>query len=284
VTLAMLPGGEGPRARSRAGRRVPVVVAAAALLLAPSAARTLDQAARVDAVREYRVEPRDDGPWDLVGRFASWQVAILEKLNRTDTRHMARQDVLVIPLEWHVDELTYSPFPRTYPAAAARPKLLVVDQPAQAFAAYQGGHLVRWGPVSTGRRAHPTPSGLFHLNWRTRGRHSTVNPAWYMEWYVNFHNTRGLALHAYALPGHPASHACIRLLTRDAIWIYEWGGVRALDRRGQLTDPGTPLLIVGQYAFDKAPPWRSLADLARGILLPEVLPRADHVRMSDVGE
>lgn len=280
----MLPGGNDATARSPAGRRLPVVVAAAALLLAMSAARTLAQAGRLDVVRQYRVEPRGDKPWDLGGRFASWQVAILEMLNRADAQHLARQGLLVIPLEWHVDELAYSPFPRTYPAAAARPKLLVVDQPAQAFAAYQEGHLVRWGPVSTGRRAHQTPSGLLHLNWRWRGRHSTVNPAWYMEWYVNFHNTRGLALHAYALPGHPASHACIRLLTRDAIWIYEWADVWTLDRRGQLTGLGTPLLIVGQHAFDEAPPWRSLAYLARGIVLPEVLPRADLVRTSDVNE
>jgi hypothetical protein len=257
--------------------------AVAALLLACSAAWTVAQTYH-DTQLEYRVESRAATEADLVARFAPWQLAILEKLNRADARHLARQDALVVPLAWSTDELRYSPFPVAFPAAMAVPKLLVVDQPAQAFAAYQEGRLVRWGPVSTGRRAHPTPSGLFHLNWRARGRHSTVNPAWYMEWYVNFQNTRGLALHAYALPGHPASHACIRLLTRDATWIYEWGDTWSLGRRGELTHRGTPLLIVGQYAFGETPPWRSLAHLARGIVLPEVLPRADHVRMSDVNE
>jgi len=259
------------------------VPAVAALLLMCSAAWTVAQSNH-DPRLEYRVESRASTEADLKARFAPWQLALLEKLNRADARHLARQDALVVPLAWPTDELRYSPFPVSFPASTAMPKLLVVDQPAQAFAAYQEGQLVRWGPVSTGRPSHPTPSGLFYLNWRARGRDSTVNPAWYMEWYVNFHNTRGLALHAYALPGHPASHACIRLLTRDAIWIYEWADVWILDRRGQLTSVGTPLLIVGQYAFDVAPPWRSLAQLARGVVLPEVLPRADPVRTSDVDQ
>jgi len=149
-------------------------------------------------------------------------------------------------------------------------------QAAQAFAAYEQGRLLRWGPVSSGRRAYPTPSGLFHLNWRSRGRHSSVNPQWYMEWYFNFDNVRGFALHSYTLPGYPASHACVRLLERDAIWIYEWGDGWTLGKRGQVLERGTPLLIVGQYGFDAQPPWRSLEHLARGIDLPEA-PLPNHV-------
>jgi len=36
-------------------------------------------------------------------------------------------------------------------------------------------------------------------------------------------NKRGHSFHQYELPGHPASHGCIRLLERDATWIYDWG-------------------------------------------------------------
>ena len=77
-----------------------------------------------------------------------------------------------------------------------------------------------------------------------------------MEWYFNFHNERGLALHQYALPGRPASHACIRLLERDARWIYEWGEGWELDARGQeVVVPGTPLWILGRYDFERPSPW-----------------------------
>jgi L,D-transpeptidase catalytic domain len=223
------------------------------------------------ATIDYRVERLAETGRDLGGRFTPSQLRILEKLNRADAAHLRRLEYLVVPSVWSDDELHYSPFALQYPAAVSYQKLLVVDQPAQAFAAYEWGRLVRWGPVSSGRRAYPTPSGLFHLNWRSRGRHSTIEPDWYMEWYVNFDNVLGLALHAYTLPGYPASHACIRLLKRDAIWVYEWIDTWKLGARGQIVEPGTPLLISGQYAFKAPPPWRSLEFLARGIDLPDVV-------------
>jgi hypothetical protein len=43
-------------------------------------------------------------------------------------------------------------------ACASRSKLLVVDQRGQAFAAYEHGSLVRWGPVSSGRAPMATPA------------------------------------------------------------------------------------------------------------------------------
>jgi len=218
---------------------------------------------------EYRVERLAETGRDLNMRFTTTQLAVLEKLNRTDVLRLRRLEQLVVPSIWHDDELQYSPFPLWYPAAVQLPKLLAIDQPAQAFAAYEEGRLVRWGPVSSGRQTYPTPSGLFHLNWRSRGRHSTVNPQWYMRWYFNFDNARGLALHSYALPGYPASHACVRLLERDAIWIYGWGEGWTLGARGQVLEQGTPLLITGRYAFVMLPPWRSLEHLARGINLPD---------------
>ena len=238
----------------------------------PAEAIVADQAERgPDIVIEYRIERMADIGPDLSARFTTTQQALLEKLNRVDVRHMPRLADLMVPLTWN-DELEHSPFPQTYTAAAALPKLVVVDQPMQAFAAYESGRLTRWGPVSSGRQGRPTPSGLFHLNWRTRVRNSTLNGEWRLNWYFNFHNARGLALHQYELPGLPASHACVRLLERDAMWIYQWGQGWTLDSKGQLLENGTPLLIQGDYAFGAPPPWRSSEQLARRIVLPEVVP------------
>ena len=224
---------------------------------------------------DYRMERLAEAGRDLSARFTDAQLALLEELNRADAIRLRRLEVLVVPLVWHDDDLRYSPFPLRYPAGAGLPKLLVVDQPSQAFAAYENGRLVRWGPVSSGRQTRPTPNGLLHLNWRARGRHSSMNPQWYMEWYFNFDSTRGLALHSYTLPGYPASHACVRLLERDAIWIYEWGEGWTLSPSGRIVEEGTPLLIIGQYAFGAPPPWRSVEHLAHGIDLPAALPRAE---------
>lgn len=201
----------------------------------------------------YRLEPAHA---DLHSRYTKEQLALLEKLNRADARHLPRLRELVVPERWGSGDIEHSPLPLEIPELSPHPKALIVHQPIQVFGAYERNRLVRWGPVSSGRREHPTPSGAFHLNWRSRARRSTVNPSWHMEWYFNFDNRRGLALHKYALPGRPASHACIRLLERDARWIFEWGEGWELDAdRQRVIRPGTPVWIVAKYDFHSPPPW-----------------------------
>jgi hypothetical protein len=210
---------------------------------------------------------------ELSSRFTNEQIEILEKLNRRDREHLVRADPpvpgLVVPLAWQSDPLAYSPFPPEWPAASAFPKHVVVDQPGQAFAAYEFGRLVKWGPVSTGRRETPTPAGSFNLTWRSRKRTSTDNDAWILEWYFNFINSRGISFHQFDLPGYAASHACVRMLQRDAMWLYGWGEQWTLsaDRRS-VEVPGTPVLVIGAFGHGKTPPWTSLSWLASTVELP----------------
>ncbi|HVR98562.1 MAG TPA: L,D-transpeptidase [Thermoanaerobaculia bacterium] len=217
--------------------------------------------------RTYQLVTVPGSAKGLRERFTPEQLALLEKLNRRDVPHLARAEALIVPTEWLPDELLYSPLPGTW--AESYSKALVVDQASQTFGGYELGRLVRWGPVSSGRKSRPTPSGLFHLNWRSKGRRSTDNPDWYMPWYFNFHAGRGLAFHQLELPGRPASHACVRLLERDAVWLYGWGKGWSFDeKRKAVPGTGTPVLILGSYDFDAPSPWLSLDWLARGIELP----------------
>jgi len=201
------------------------------------------------------------------------RLALLEKLNRADVAHLRRLSVLVIPASGEDDELRHSPLPLTYGWASGFPKAIVVHLPSQTFGAYEQGSLVRWGPISSGRAADPTPSGLFALNWKSPGRRSSMNPAWLLRWYFNFERKRGIAFHQHPLPGRPVSHACVRLLERDARWLYDWGERRVADKRGTVVTPGTPVLILGQYDFGAPPPWLSLDRLAEGVELPEEVQR-----------
>lgn len=222
----------------------------------------------------YRIESTPAGASALKERYNDHQLALVEKLNRADREHLARLRQIVVPVVWSSDELSYSPLPRRYEPGVEWPTYLVVHLPGQAFGAYEYGTLVRWGPISSGARASPTPSGLFALNWRSPGRASTIDPDWFMRWYFNFGNRDGLAFHAYALPGSPSSHGCIRLLERDAQWLYEWGVPWALDSTGtRVLQPGTPVLVTGRYEFDAAPPWRSLTWLTQTVELPDPAPR-----------
>ena len=223
--------------------------------------------------RSYHLDQAPVTEAELRQRFTSGQLALLEKLNRSDVVHLARLPELVVPGEWLDDELYYSPLPLGSAWASGHSKTLIIHQPSQVFGAYELGRLVLWGPISSGRKIYPTPSGLFHLNWRSPGRSSTIDPDWYMPWYFNFDNDRGLAFHQLELPGRPASHACVRLLERDARWLYEWGEGWVLDERGwNVLVPGTPVLILGQYDFEAPPPWRLLEWLSTGVELPEEVP------------
>jgi len=204
----------------------------------------------------YRIEPFAPADQKLL---TAAQLAILEKLNRRDLEHLARLDHVIAPESWLDDELEYSPLPRTWPWAGEFPKALVVHQPSQVFGAYESGRLVRWGPVSTGRKESPTPAGLFHLTWRAKSRRSAENDEWVLKWYFNFVNERGVSFHQFELPGRPASHACVRLLARDAKWIYDWGEQWQLNPDKRRVDhEGTPVLIVGTYDFVHPAPWLTL--------------------------
>jgi lipoprotein-anchoring transpeptidase ErfK/SrfK len=199
---------------------------------------------------------------ELAQQYTPDQIVVLEMLNRRDQVHLLRADPpvpgLLVPVTWASDPRVYSPFPASWPDADAVAKVIVVDQPMQAFAAYEHGALVRWGPVSTGRKETPTPEGSFNLTWRSRKRRSTDNQDWLLEWYFNFVNERGVSFHLFDLPGYPASHACVRLLLRDAQWLYEWGEQWKLDEQRTLVAPGTPVFVLGTYRFGSPPAWLTL--------------------------
>jgi lipoprotein-anchoring transpeptidase ErfK/SrfK len=168
----------------------------------------------------FALEPAPADEEQLRAKFRSEQIALLEKLNRADQVHLVRLPEIVVPGRWDLDELDYSPLPTVWQDAAESPKTIVLSQPFQVFGAYENGKLVRWGPVSSGRKAKPTPPGLFYLNWKSKGRKSTVDGGWFLRWYFNFINERGISFHEFDLPGRPESHGCVRLLSRDAEWIF----------------------------------------------------------------
>jgi hypothetical protein len=240
-----------------------------------SAALILYLAAATEAA-DYHLEPVPRTPAELAKRFTPGQIELLEMLNRRDRAHLLRAEPpvpgLLVPGTWTDDPLAYSPFPRVWPAAAAHAKVIVVHQAIQAFGAYEQGTLVRWGPVSTGRKETPTPDGAFNLTWRSRSRRSTDNQDWLLEWYFNFVNERGVSFHQFDLPGYPASHSCVRMLRRDAEWLYGWGAQWSLDDSHQVVmTPGTPVLIVGAYPFGAPAAWLSLDALSTPVALPDTI-------------
>jgi hypothetical protein len=199
-----------------------------------------------------------------LGRFNDRQIELLEKLNRADRTQLGDLSEIVAPDRWDLPTLDYSPMPEFVARFAFDPKALIIDVPGQVFGAYENGRLIRWGPVNTGKRETATPSGFYHLNWKSRLRTSSVDRGWKMPYYFSVYV--GIAIHEYRLPGKPASHGCIRMLHRDAKWLFQWG--RGADfRDGKKVADGTPVLVVGEYDFGGPRPWLQSEWLARGVEL-----------------
>jgi hypothetical protein len=184
---------------------------------------------------------------------------VLLYLNRVDKKHLLRQDTLIVPDTFYKDIRKYAPFPDSLEQLKKVHKIIFYAYSIQAFGAYENGSLVRWGPVSMGKKSTPTPTGLMHTNWKSLRAISTIDPEWIMNWYFNLDNLNGVSMHEYDLPGYPASHACVRLYQEDALWFYNWAEQWKLISNIEIGAYGTPVLIFGNYPFGKRKPWLELA-------------------------
>lgn len=186
-------------------------------------------------------------------------VPFVLSFNRLDEKHIQKNTTITIPPTF-TDWDALSPFPTELPAAKDIEKLLIVSQQIQAVGAYEHGTLVRWMVTSTGKKETPTPSKLYFTNWKGKLVVSTLEGGYLLPWAFNIDNLGGIAMHQFDLPGLPASHACIRLLEADAMWIYDWAKQWILASNGQTElAKGTPVIVYGEYAFDKKAPWKNLA-------------------------
>jgi hypothetical protein len=242
----------------------------------PAVTRARDSLARATFVRDSLAAERARGYTRVVVTSPRRMFALHDslganawtwvmKVNRVDSAHVRQGDTLVVPLTPPApgDTLAFalSPFPVGFAAARDTAKLLLISRRVQAFAVYDSGRLVRWGPVSTGRRETPTPAGLYHTNWKDKERYSTVDESWLLRWYLNLDNFLGVSLHEYELPGRPASHSCVRLLESDARWLYGWADTWdvAEDRRTVLRH-GTPVVVWGTWDWGGRAPWKRLPE------------------------
>ena len=195
----------------------------------------------------------------LKEEFGSGGKKIILALNRLDSRNITRGDSLVVPDTIYDNIMPYSPFPKRVELLSRVKKLLIFSYSLQAFAAYEKGNLIRWGPTSLGKRSTPTPTGLLHTNWKSKSTISTIDSTWILPWAFNIDNFDGVSIHQFDLPGYPASHSCCRLLDTDAEWIYYWAEQWITTSDGEkIVAYGTPVIIYGKYDYKNPRPWKKL--------------------------
>ena len=116
--------------------------------------------------------------------------------------------------------MAYGPSPTT-----AAPVMAIVSLSRQRVSIYDARGKMLDAPVSTGRAGYETPAGLYRVIERKRHHYSNLYENASMPFMQRI-TWSGIALHAGALPGYPASHGCIRLPYDFAGRLFE------LSRRG----------------------------------------------------
>lgn len=97
--------------------------------------------------------------------------------------------------------------------------LIVISIASQRMFVFKDGKSWSSSPVSTGRRGHDTPTGIFPILQKKIKHRSNLYDNAPMP-YMQRLTWSGVALHAGRLPGYPASHGCIRLPRAFAKKLY----------------------------------------------------------------
>ena len=125
---------------------------------------------------------------------------------------------------------------KTVPAARPKgPLIIAVSLQHQSLKVFDAGGLYAEAPISTGMRGHATPTGVFSVIQKNKWHRSNIYSGAPMP-YMQRITWSGIALHAGALPGYPASHGCIRLQNAFAARLWDWTrrGARVVVSHGEV--------------------------------------------------
>ena len=128
-----------------------------------------------------------------------------------------------------------------YPGDPA-PVHIAIDLANQRAFVFQGSALVGIATVSTGRRGHGTPTGVYPILEKAVYHRSNLYSDAPMP-YMQRLTWGGVALHAGYNPGHPASHGCIRLpygFARVLFRATQVGGMVVVTRGAPMAAPPLP--------------------------------------------
>ena len=94
--------------------------------------------------------------------------------------------------------------------AAGTPLLAIVSLSDQRVTIYDAQGRILRAPVSSGQTGYETPAGIYSVIQKEAEHYSNLYDDASMPFMQRI-TWSGIALHAGALPGHPASHGCIRM-------------------------------------------------------------------------
>lgn len=98
-------------------------------------------------------------------------------------------------------------------------KTITINLTMQKLSCFEKGKKVATFDISSGVN-NATPCGVTKIRAKEKEAYSEKynTPLPYCCW-TDFSD---IGIHAGELPGYPASHGCIRLHHKDAIWLFDW--------------------------------------------------------------
>src|SRR5215469_4208314 len=94
--------------------------------------------------------------------------------------------------------------------APGEPIMAVISLRDQRITVYDAQGWIMRAPVSSGQKGRETPAGVFSVIEKEAEHYSNLYDDAYMPNMQRL-TWSGIALHGGVLPGHPASHGCIRM-------------------------------------------------------------------------
>lgn len=145
------------------------------------------------------------------------------------------------------------------PKQAAKPQgplLVNISLGRQTIKVYDDNGLFAESAVSTGMRGHTTPTGIYSVIQKSKWHRSNIYSDAPMP-FMQRMTWSGIAIHAGALPGYPASHGCVRIPMSFAVQIWDWTrmGARIVVTSSEITpiDFAHRLLPISKPVAEDAP-------------------------------
>lgn len=132
-------------------------------------------------------------------------------------------------------------------ANSGEPLQIVVSISQQHLRVFQGGYEIAQSRVSSGKKGHATPTGIFSILQKNRHHRSNIYSGAPMPFMQRL-TWSGIALHASnSVPDHPASHGCVRLPHHFAGELFRMNtrGVHVIIEN----NPGTPQEVAHSNLF-----------------------------------
>src|SRR6266478_4117231 len=161
---------------------------------------------------------------------------------------------------------------------AGEPVMAIVSLHSQRITVYDANGWILRAPVSSGQKGRETPAGIFSVIQKEAEHYSNLYDDASMP-HMQRITWSGIALHGGPLPGHPASHGCVRMPYGFAERLFDATklGMRVIVAP---TD-GAPVEIAHPALFSPKPGAGAVA-AARAAEADEAASKADQARLAAV--